>query len=86
MPSDHERRSETLSNKILKFWPILFAIATFIAAVTTVENKMTEIETRGLSNESRGIATDLQVASLKTAVSMIKDDTDRLVNELLDKK
>lgn len=79
-------RRLTLTEKIQNIWPMILTIVSLIAFATTIKNKVDANEVRGIATEQRSNALESRVASLETAVTMIHHDTDRLVNELLDKK
>ena len=71
--TDHNKRAtDTLTGKISTLWPMFVALVSVIVMATTMKNKLDEHEAR--------------ISRLENSMYSIQVGTDRLVNELLDKK
>lgn len=71
--SDHVRRAaDTFTGKLERLWPMIVAIISVVVMATTVKNKVDDHETR--------------LQRLENAMGTIQANTNRLVDELLEKK
>ena len=71
--TEHNRRlDDSVWKTILKLWPLIVAFISVVAMATTIKNTVDVHEMR--------------ISKLEDAMVRVSDNTDRLVDELLDKK
>lgn len=71
--NEHIRRdADSTVSKLMNLWPLIVALVSMIAMATTIKNRVDDHEAR--------------IGRLENSMDSIKTNTDRLVDELLDKK
>lgn len=66
------RESDSWISRAVSLWPLILAFISVVAMATTVKNKVDDHEAR--------------ITKLENALISVGNDTNRLVDELLDKK
>lgn len=72
MTTDSRRNGDRLISKLVALWPVFVTVGGIIAMIATVKTKVEDHEVR--------------INHLESSMSVIQSNTNRLVDELLDKK